>query len=146
MTALNTIGFTKTSLEGFVGRLREAKVDQVIDVRLRPGSQLSGFAKKTDLEFVLRHYEGIEYVHAPDLAPTPDILDGYRQSKDWRVYEIRFRELMEQRDMMTQLLALIGTHQSTALLCSEDTPDKCHRRLLAESLVARQPMFRVSHL
>ena len=48
---LFTIGFTKTTAEGFFSRLSKAKVRKLIDVRLNNVSQLAGFAKKGDLKF-----------------------------------------------------------------------------------------------
>lgn len=80
---VNTIGFGGKGLKEFVGLLRDASVSKVIDTRLRPDGQLSAYARRRDLEFFLESYESIEYEHNPDLAPTPEILDAYRRTKDW---------------------------------------------------------------
>ncbi len=45
MTTVYTIGFAGKSLQQFVSLLKRAHVTRLIDVRLRPGSQLSGFAR-----------------------------------------------------------------------------------------------------
>ena len=40
----------------------------------------------------------MDYVHVPALAPTQDMLDGYKKNKgDWSVYEREFLELMRRR-------------------------------------------------
>jgi uncharacterized protein (DUF488 family) len=73
-----TIGFTKKNAETFFGFLKKENIKTLIDVRLNNVSQLAGFAKKDDLKFFLRELCSAEYVHAPELAPTKDILDAYK--------------------------------------------------------------------
>ena len=97
---LFTIGFTKTSAEGFFSRLSNAHVKKLIDVRLNNVSQLAGFAKKEDLRYFARTICGIDYKHLPELAPTQDILDDYKKSKGaWSIYAERFLNLMAQRQI-----------------------------------------------
>src|SRR5882672_3160203 len=96
MTAtVSTIGFTRTSAESFFGRLRQAGVRKVVDVRLHNSSQLAGFAKAGDLGYFLRAIGGIDYTHEPLLAPTDAMLRSYRTEKGgWADYEQRFLALM----------------------------------------------------
>ena len=82
MPVLYTIGFTQKSLRQFVGAVRTNGVDAIVDIRLRPASQLSGYARGDDLAFVLEQF-GIGYEHHVELAPTAAILDGYRADKQW---------------------------------------------------------------
>ena len=77
MATIYTIGFTQKSLRRFVGLLQKARVDLLVDIRLRPDSQLSGYAKREDLTFVLDLF-GIGYLNQPLLAPTPVLHDDYR--------------------------------------------------------------------
>jgi uncharacterized protein (DUF488 family) len=44
-----TIGFTQTTAERFFERLKHARVERRLDVRLNSSSQLAGFAKAQDL-------------------------------------------------------------------------------------------------
>ena len=130
---LMTIGFTKTTAERFFARLIGAGVKRVIDVRLNNQSQLAGFAKSCDLGYFLKTIGGIGYVSQPLLAPTQDILDAYKKEKgDWSTYEARFLDLMERRRIDTNLDP--AGLEDACLLCSEDTPHHCHRRLVAEYL------------
>ena len=129
-----TIGFTKSSAEHFFDRLVRAGVRRVIDVRLNNTSQLSAFSKSGDLEFFLRALANIEYVHEPLMAPTRDILNAFKKSKGrWDEYERNFLELMETRKIDQQMDQ--GIFEDACLLCSEDTPHHCHRRLVAEFLM-----------
>lgn len=144
-TALFTIGFTKKTAEYFFEKLKRADVKRVVDVRLNNVSQLAGFAKKTDLQYFLRELGGIEYVHAPELAPTKDILDAYKKHKgSWSDYETKFLDLMRQRRIEKTLdRELID---GACLLCSEDKPHHCHRRLVAEYLNEEWGGVSVDHL
>ncbi len=128
-----TIGFTKTTAEGFFERLLKSGVKKVVDVRLHNTSQLSGFAKADDLAYFLKKIGGAEYVHQPLLAPTDTMLKAYRKEKgDWSVYEERFLTLMAERRIENRLT--LETLDGACLLCSEAAPDHCHRRLVVDYL------------
>ena len=77
---LFTIGFTRKSARRFFALLRESGAKQIVDVRLNNVSQLAGFAKKEDLAYFLHEICEIGYVHAPELAPTQEMLDEFRAS------------------------------------------------------------------
>jgi len=140
-----TIGFTKTSAEHFFETLREAGVRRLVDVRLHNVSQLAGFAKKQDLEYFLRVIGGIEYEHIPLLAPTAEMLDAYRKrGLSWDQYERQYLDLIAERRVEDAL-----TREQLAescLLCSEDKPARCHRRLVAEYLAERWGDLEIRHL
>ena len=74
---LYTIGFTKKTAERFFGLLAENRVHTLVDIRLHPDGQLSGFARKADLPYFLDLLAGCGYRHLPVLAPTPEILGDY---------------------------------------------------------------------
>lgn len=133
MNKIYTIGFTKKTLEDFITRLKKAGVQRVVDIRLNNSSQLSGFAKSKDLEFILKQF-GIEYISVKSLAPDKALLDKYRENKDWDDYEANFRALMDARNSKKMLDELQLDKKVSCFLCSEDKPEKCHRRLVAEML------------
>jgi len=128
-----TIGFTKKKAEYFFEKLQNSGVKRIIDVRLNNISQLAGFAKKDDLIYFLKKIGGMDYVHLPELAPTKDMLDAYKKQKgDWSTYESKFIELMESRHIEDKIPKEVLNEG--CLLCSEDKPHHCHRRLVAEYL------------
>jgi uncharacterized protein (DUF488 family) len=130
---ISTIGFTKTTAEGFFERLLKSGVRRLIDVRLHNTSQLSGFAKSDDLAYFLNKIGGIQYTHQPLLAPTDAMLKAYKKEKgDWRTYEERFLSLMAERHIEERLKPELL--DGACLLCSEATPHHCHRRLVCEYL------------
>lgn len=140
-----TIGFTKTSAEAFFKRLQKAGVRTVLDVRLNNVSQLAGFAKKEDLRYFLNAIGGIDYVHEPKLAPTQEMLDAYKKDGgDWDDYERRFLALMAERRI--EEFVPRPTLDGACLLCSEDKPKHCHRRLVVEYLQRKWGNLEVTHL
>lgn len=134
--AMFTIGFTRTSAENFFRRLNDAGVRTVIDVRLQNTSQLAGFAKAADLAYFLGHIGDIAYRHAPELAPDEALFTDYRKKGlSWDAFEPRFMDIMRDRRVEEKLDP--EELEGACLLCSEDKPHNCHRRLVVEYLEAR---------
>jgi uncharacterized protein (DUF488 family) len=140
-----TIGFTKKTAAEFFGLLSESGAKRVVDVRLNNVSQLAGFSKRGDLKYFLKEICEIDYIHLPILAPTQDILDAYKRHKgDWNVYEPAFLDLMKKREIEKQIDPAII--KRGCLLCSEDKPHHCHRRLVAEYLRQHWGNLDIRHL
>ena len=131
--AVYTIGFTKKSAAEFFELLRKSGAQRVVDVRLNNVSQLAGFSKRDDLKYFLREICHIDYIHLPILDPTSEILDAYKKHNgDWNVYELAFSDLIRKREIEKRLDPAII--KGGCLLCSEEKPHHCHRRLVAEYL------------
>jgi uncharacterized protein (DUF488 family) len=141
-----SIGFTKKTAEQFFGILGKVGIRRLLDVRLKNASQLAGFTKREDLEYFLREICAAEYMHEPQLAPTKEILDEYKKHKgSWEEYERRFLALMAIRKVEEKLDTGIFA-VPTVLLCSEPTPDHCHRRLVLEYLQQKWSNLTIHHL
>jgi uncharacterized protein (DUF488 family) len=141
-----TIGFTQKSAERFFGLLGSNGVDVVVDIRLHPDGQLAGFAKRADLPYFLRRLANCDYRHQPLLTPSEEILKDYRNDRDWDRYVRRFEALMDERDVPAALDRALFERADCCLLCSEATPEQCHRRLVAERLARDWPDVEVVHL
>jgi uncharacterized protein (DUF488 family) len=141
-----TIGFTEKSAEDFFGLLKSNGIELLVDTRLRPDGQLSGFSKRNDLSFFLRELIGSEYIHLPILSPTDDILKEYRADKDWNRYVRRFEQLMDERGVPDAVDRTLFEGRAACLLCSEASPKRCHRRLVAERFAAAWGDVEVTHL
>jgi uncharacterized protein (DUF488 family) len=141
-----TIGFTKKSAETFFTRLKSAGVKRLIDVRLNNVSQLAGFTKRDDLRYFTKAICDIDYVHLPELAPTADILDPYKKQKsgDWPLYERQFLNLMRTRRIEETVSR--DLLDGGCLLCSEETPHHCHRRLVAEYFKEKWDGIEIEHI
>lgn len=141
-----TIGFTQKSAQEFFELLKQHGIQRLVDIRLHPKGQLAGFTKQEDLPYFLNELAaGCKYVYMPDLAPTKEILDDYRQDGDWRRYEQRFQQLMDQR-RIPLVLSQSEFKIPSCLLCGEPTPEHCHRRFVAERMAAHWPDVEIVHL
>ena len=145
---LYTIGFTQKSAEEFFELLRTHGVKKLVDIRVIPNGQLSGFARQADLPYFLHALaDGCAYEHRLELAPTRQLLKDYRtDGGDWERYVVGFEQLMDQRGIPHTLERADFEAGPCCLLCSEATPEQCHRRLVAERLAAAWPDVEIIHL
>lgn len=142
---LCTIGFSQKNLRKFVNLLESNGVVKLVDTRLNNTSQLSGYSKKEDLEYIME-LRNIEYVHEPILAPTDDILKAYKKKEiTWDTYEKRYLELLNERNIQEKIDEIVD-NKTICLLCSEHKPHNCHRRLLAEYISNYRKDVKIIHL
>ncbi len=137
-TPLYTIGHSTRSAAEFLALLLEHGIGLLTDVRRFPASRRHPQFSRQALEESLREH-GIDYLHEPDLggrrAPRPD-----SPNTAWRVAAFRgYADHMESAEFQAALGRLIanGTRRPTVILCAEALPWRCHRRLIADALVAR---------
>jgi uncharacterized protein (DUF488 family) len=142
---LHTIGASGKSLRQFAGLLRDAGVDALVDVRRRNTSQLAGWSKRDDLAYALELI-GVDYRHRPDLGPSDELLDAFHRGLAFEQYAPAYRALIAERGVLPEALVELERHARPALLCACPTPDRCHRRLLAEALAELRPGLSVRHL
>jgi uncharacterized protein (DUF488 family) len=149
-----TVGHSTHDIERFRSLLREARIEVVADVRRFPGSrrhpQFGAAALAKSLQA-----EGIGYeplgttlggrrsrreVEAAGGGPLPD-------NSAWRNASFRaYADYMSTPDFVVGLEQVeeLGRRRRTALMCAEAHPSRCHRRLIADTLLARG--WRVIHL
>ncbi|MFM7856525.1 MAG: DUF488 family protein [Flammeovirgaceae bacterium] len=145
MIKLYTIGFTGKSAEKFFDLLRNSDVKKIVDTRINNASQLAGFAKGSDLKFFASEIGQMLYEHKIDFAPTKELLSRYRDKQiSWKEYEIEYLNLLDMRKV-AQKTDVEKLHEN-CLLCSEHTPEKCHRRLLAEYFKMIRNDIEIVHL
>jgi uncharacterized protein (DUF488 family) len=141
-----TIGFTRKSAAELFGLLRQAGIRRLVDIRLRNSSQLAGFTRGADLPFFLAELCNAEYRHELLLAPSEELFHAYKkEGLRWGEYEGRYTQLLTQRRVEERLdPALLDG--PTVLLCTEPTPQHCHRRLALEYLDSRWGNVQAVHL
>lgn len=140
-----TVGFTGKPAKEFFEKLKQAGVRRVVDIRLNNVSQLAGFTKKRDLEYFLHTIAGIDYVHEPEFAPSKEILNDFKKKRiEWGEYESRYLSLLKERQPAK--LHKPEDFDRACLLCSEPTPEHCHRRLAAEYLSSEWGNLIIHHL
>jgi uncharacterized protein YeaO (DUF488 family) len=116
-----------------------------VDVRRRPDGGLLGYARQRDLPWILS-LAGIDYRWVPALAPPDDLLARYREDKDWDAYVPEFtRRVLDTPEGEAAMRAIAADPRVPALWCIEPTPERCHRRLVAERMERLFPLH-VEHL
>jgi uncharacterized protein (DUF488 family) len=129
-----TIGFTRKTAAEFFEPLKQHRIERLVDVRINNTSQLAGFTKRDDLAYFLKELLGADYVHEPMLAPTKELFKVYRDGgMTWAEYESAFLGLMAARQVEGAIPRDLFARR-VVLLCSEATPERCHRRLVLEYL------------
>ncbi len=142
---LYTIGFTKKKAEYFFELIKKNNIKCLIDIRLNNVSQLAGFAKRDDLKYFLKQLCNCEYSHMPEIAPTKEILDGYKKKQiSWDEYLVQYNSLIKRRKIESKLN--LSELDRSCFLCSEPTADMCHRRLAAEYLKKHHKELKIKHL
>ena len=145
MIRIFTMGFTKKNAEQFFTLLKKNGIKKLVDIRLNNHSQLAGFTKGEDLKYFLKEIAGIDYVHELDFAPTKELLKKYQdKGMSWSEYEMEFKQILESR--MTNRSIDPNDYDLSCFLCSEPTPEKCHRRLVVEYLKNRFQGIDVIHI
>ena len=145
MITLFTIGFTKKTAEHFFETLRKNGVQKIVDIRINNSSQLAGFAKGSDLCYFAKSIANIGYVHIPDFAPTKELLSDYQNKRiNWENYQKIYRQLIEDRKILTKYK--VSSFNNSCFLCSEETPEQCHRRLLVEYFKKNNHNIQIIHL
>lgn len=147
MMIIYTMGFAQKNAERFFNIIRENGIEILIDIRLNNKSQLAGFTKGNDLPFLLNEICDCEYVHKIDYAPTKEILSAYQKKEiSWQEYEERFLPLIEKRKIELDFENDFSTYSKICFLCTEPTPEMCHRRLVAEYLEKKVTGSTIIHI
>jgi uncharacterized protein (DUF488 family) len=134
-----TIGYSGRTLAEFVGALRRAGVDRVVDVRALPLSRKKGFSKVA-LGEALSKAE-IEYVHLRE-AGNP-----YRDQKaNIATCLALYSAYVDDHPEVVRAVEAAVDGKAAALLCFEADACECHRSVLVKRLTARDPHRRVQHL
>lgn len=144
---LFTIGFAKKTAEEFFTLLIESKVKIIIDIRRNNKSQLAGFTKENDLKFFLKKIANIKYIYLSEFAPDEILLKNYRSKKlNWVQFKEKYLDQIKKYENWENFNSDIL--QDGCLLCSESSPSKCHRSLLAEFLLNkfRDKSIQIIHL
>src|SRR5690606_41779283 len=137
MRPVYTVGHSTRSIEELVALLAEHGITVLVDVRRFPGSRRHPQFGRDSLERSLLTH-GIRYVHAPDLggrrAAQPN-----SPNTAWRNVGFRgYADYMQTPEFAATLARHeeLAQQETEAILCDEAGQWRCHRRLIADALVA----------
>jgi uncharacterized protein (DUF488 family) len=133
-----TIGHSNRPLEEFLRMLRAYSVDLLVDVRTMPRSRTNPQFNRETLPADLAAV-GIEYRHLPGLGglrhPRKDSINTAWQNASFRGYA-DYMQTPEFERSLEELIAR-GAEHTTAIMCAESLPWRCHRSMIADALTAR---------
>jgi uncharacterized protein (DUF488 family) len=136
-----TIGHSTRPLAEFTGLLKESEIDMLVDIRSIPRSRTNPQFNQDTLPDSLRT-EGVAYVHIAALGgrrskrntdqPSPNTYWTHPAFRNYADYALgcSFREALEE-------LRDLGHARRCAIMCSEAVWWRCHRRIVADYLLAR---------
>jgi len=139
-----TIGYEGMIIEEFIKKLKNANIQQLIDVREIPLSRKNGFSK-TILQEKLKEV-GITYKHCSELGSPKRIRHQLHQDWNYEAFFKEYKEIIKDEDVQQKIkdVEKDAKMKKTVLLCFEKDYTKCHRRLIAEEL--KEQGWMVSHL
>ena len=134
-----TIGHSTQAWPGFVALLQRVNIEALADVRRFPASrrhpQFNGPAMQTalaDVGIAYRHFEALggrrhsTAVGSPNTAWRVDAFNAYADHTASPEFQVAVNELES-----------LASKKHTAIMCAEALPWQCHRRVLADVLIAR---------
>lgn len=133
-----TIGHSTRPIDEFLTLLKAHEIQQLVDVRTVPKSRHNPQFNTDELAKSLKK-AGLTYVHMPQLG-------GLRKAKKdsintgWRNASFRGYADYMQTDEFSRALGELradSRSQTTAIMCAEAVPWRCHRSLIADALVSR---------
>ena len=135
-----TIGHSNRSLEAFAGLLREAWVELLVDIRKIPMSRANPQFNADALPTALEPFQ-ISYEHIAALgglrgkAPAlPADINGFWENKSFHNYADY--ALSPPFRLGLERLIEAGRQRRSAIMCSEAVWWRCHRRIVADYLIA----------
>lgn len=137
--AIWTIGHSTRSSEEFLELLRENDIELLADVRRFPGSRLHPHFNKEALSRALGEH-GIGYEHFLDLGGRRGKPAENSPNTGWRVESFAAYADYMATDEFAGALARLehrAATKRTAIMCSEAVPWRCHRRLIADTLIVK---------
>ena len=128
-----SVGYEGLTVAGLLERLRQSRVEELVDVRANPYSRRPGFSKKKLSESLAA--AAIAYRHEPLLG------NAFRDVEDFDAAMALMRDHLaggEPAEAVGRLVALADGRR-IAVLCLENDQRRCHRQVVLEAALSREP-------
>lgn len=137
-TTIYSIGHSTRSVDEFIGILKHYGIDELADVRTMPRSRTNPQFNKEELERIIPE-AGIIYTHIKELGglrkPLKDSTNTAWRNAAFRGYA-DYMQTPEFTDALSRLIE-IASQKTTAFMCAETLPWRCHRSLISDALIVR---------
>jgi uncharacterized protein (DUF488 family) len=132
-----SVGHSNHSIERFIEILNGSGIESVADLRSQPYSRYTGHFNQIPLQRALES-AGFRYVFLGNELGGRPTDNGMYDAEGHVLYgEMANSELFN--GGLEQLMA-IAAKSSTAMMCSEEDPTDCHRRLLVTRVLEELPI------
>lgn len=139
--AIATVGHSNHDEDKFVTLLEGVEIDMLVDVRSQPYSRYSPHFNASALKSLLDRH-GIRYVHVPGLGGRPEDPRMYDSAGHVLYDKVARSEVFEGA---IEWLEGAAETSKVAIMCGEENPTECHRRLLV-GRVLQERGWEVRHL
>lgn len=138
MQTIFTIGHSTREISEFIELLKSHAITQLVDIRTIPKSRHNPQFGQAELEKSLGE-QGITYVYLKNLGGLrPAVKNSVNEA--WRNKSFRnYADYMQTDEFAQGLdeLIQISKNATTAIMCAEAVPWRCHRSLVSDALVVR---------
>lgn len=134
-----TLGHSTLSSGDFLELLRHYGIDCLVDVRTIPRSLHNPQFSKEKLSPFLR-VRRIKYLHLKELGGLRRHVKGEEANAGWRNASFRgYADYMQTAEFSAGVAKLVQLAQAktTAIMCSEAVPWRCHRSLIGDAMLVR---------
>ena len=136
LSSIHTIGHSTRSIDEFLELLRTHAIERLVDIRRYPGSRRFPHFGSAALAGSLAA-AGVAYEHYADLGgrrrPSSDSPNSGWRNDAFRAYA----DYMATPEFRSAIDRLLTNAPSTALMCAEAVPWRCHRNLVSDELLRR---------
>lgn len=146
MHTLYTIGHSTREIGEFIDLLSSHGITQLVDIRTIPKSRHNPQFGQTELESSLKD-SGITYIYMKSLgglrsAAKQESVNGAWRNRSFRNYA-DYMQTDEFRHGVEDLIEL-AKKSTSAIMCAEAVPWRCHRSLVADALSVRNvPVYEI---
>jgi uncharacterized protein (DUF488 family) len=133
---LATIGYETATLDEVIGKLRDAGVELLLDVRAVASSRRAGFSKSLLAGSLAQ--AGVDYLHLRALGTPKSGREAARAGRTTEMEAIYGEHLLTpEAQMQLAQAAELAEQRPSALLCYEADAAHCHRRIVADEIRRR---------
>ncbi len=128
-----SVGYEGLTVAGLVERLQQSRIEELVDVRANPYSRRPGFSRKKLAESLAA--AGVAYRHEPLLGNAFRDVEDFAAAMDLMRSHLATGDPAEAVDRLVAL----AEGRRIAVLCLENDQRRCHRQVVLEAAIAREP-------